>query len=113
MYLYIHEHCFCYIHSYILSAYDYNIKVKWSFSWTLVNLQTLPHNTLDSSCMLNDWLLSGVKAKIYDSLLVLLQRGKTKEKEKPKDEVIHGFDESQTTDRGTSLISPWQRKINT
>lgn len=54
-----------------------------------------------------------VKAKIYDSLLVLLQRGKTKEKEKPKDEVIHGFDESQTTDRGTSLISPWQRKINT
>lgn len=47
-----------------------------------------------------------VKAKIYDSLHVLLQRGKTKEKEKPKDEVIHGFDESQTTDRGTSLISP-------
>lgn len=46
-----------------------------------------------------------VKAKIYDSLHVLLQRGKTKEKEKPKDEVIHGFDESQTTDRGTSLIS--------
>lgn len=44
-----------------------------------------------------------VKAKIYDSLHVLLQRGKTKEKEKPK---IHGFDESQTTDRGTSLISP-------
>lgn len=47
-----------------------------------------------------------VKAKIYDSLHVLLKRGKTKEKEKPKDEVINGFDESQTTDRGTSLISP-------
>lgn len=30
----------------------------------------------------------------------IFKRGKTKEKEKPKDEVIHGFDESQTTDRG-------------
>lgn len=40
----------------------------------------------------------------------IFKRGKTKEKEKPKDEVIHGFDESQTTDRaaeeGCSPIKP-------
>lgn len=40
----------------------------------------------------------------------IFKRGKTKEKEKPKDEVIHGFDESQTTDRaaedGYSPIKP-------
>lgn len=34
-----------------------------------------------------------VKVKIYDFFYVFLKRGKIKEKEKFKDEVIYGFDE--------------------